>query len=713
MDGSGPSEKTKAGRRETGRPDLFASLKHRDCFVVADANGDMAGPVDGFYDDGTRLLSHFRLRVGGELVSQLGSAVSPNNVLFVSHGANRLLPAIGQTETPPGVMHLERRRFLWDRRLYARLIVTNYGLESERVPLTVEFDADFRDLFEARGLHRRARGRLDEPVVERQRVTYRYLGLDEIARTSVVAFSEAPASLEPGTATFDLRLAPRAQFELFVEAGHAADDPPCRQRFRAAAVAAIRDARQRRRRGARVRARGARFNAWLDQSRADLAFLTTDLETGPYPYAGIPWFSTPFGRDGLISAWQMLWIEPGLARGVLRYLAGRQATETSAFRDSQPGKIMHETRSGEVANLGEVPFGLYYGSVDSTPLFVALAGAYAQRTGDLELIRELWPALGRAVEWMETFGDSNGDGLIDYARRGKRGLVNQGWKDSEDAIFHTDGRFPTAPIALVEVQGYAFAGFQAMADLAERLGDDRAAGWRARAERIRTSVEARFWMESEGFYGVAIDGAGGLCQPLTSNVGHLLFTGLPAADRAMQVRDRLASSGFRSGWGLRTLATDAVRYNPMSYHNGSVWPHDTAICAAGLARYGHYADAEQLMQELFAAATHFNMRLPELFCGFERAAGEPPIPYPVACMPQAWAAGAVFMLLQACLGLSIDGFAGTLRVGRPWLPPGVDRLTVSALSVGRRTVDLALTRAGSDAAPVEVACSEPSALDLA
>jgi glycogen debranching enzyme len=369
-------------------------------------------------------------------------------------------------------------------------------------------------------------------------------------------------------------------------------------------------------------------------------------------------------------------------------------------------------RGGEMAALREVPFGLYYGSVDSTPLFVALAGAYADRTGDLDLIGEIWPALCAALEWIERYGDSNGDGLIDYARGEQSGLANQGWKDSEDSIFHTDGRFPDGPIALVEVQGYAFAAFRAMARLGDRLGDERAAGWRARAEAIRTAVEARFWMEDEGFYGIAIDGQGRLCRPPTTNAGHLLFVGLPSPERAERVRERLLSADFLTGWGLRTLASSAVRFNPMSYHNGSVWPHDTAICAAGLSRYGHRDAAVQVLDSLGRAATKFNMRLPELFCGFARAPGEPPIAYPVACMPQAWAAGSVFMLLEACLGLSIDGWNERIRLDQPQLPQGVDRLTLTDLAVGRRLVNLTLSRTGEDNAPVTVHCSDPEVIEI-
>ncbi|MBP8248270.1 MAG: amylo-alpha-1,6-glucosidase, partial [Phenylobacterium sp.] len=371
------------------------------------------------------------------------------------------------------------------------------------------------------------------------------------------------------------------------------------------------------------------------------------------------------------------------------------AEEVSAFRDSAPGKIMHETRRGEMPALGEVPFGRYYGGVDTTPLFVALAGAYAERTGDMALIDDLWPALKAATAWMEHFGDTNGDGLIDYARGQESGLANQGWKDSQDSVFHADGRFPDGPIALVEVQGYAFAAYKAMAHFAH-LREDEASHkrWRERAEHIRETVENRFWMEDQQFYGIAIDGDGVLCRTRTSNPGHLLFCGLPSPERAKKVSEQLLSARFDSGWGVRTLAVGEARYNPMSYHNGSVWPHDTAVCAMGLSRYGERDGVVNLTSGLFETAASFEMRLPELFCGFMRSAGEPPVNYPVACLPQAWAAGSVFMMLQACLGICVDGSGGGVEIVDPRLPIGIDLLAVDGLRVGDKKVDLLFERVG-------------------
>ncbi len=699
MDDGYSVQTTAAETTESDGLERLLALKDGDTFLVGDGWGDLKGGADGLFDHDTRILSRLVMTVGGARPSRLSSGPSRDNVYFTCHSTNRPLPPMGGRSAPAGVMHIERRRFVWDRRMFERVRMVNHGIEEVLLPVAFDFGADFADIFQVRGTLRDKRGTSDTPTHDGRRVTFRYTGLDAVIRTSCLAFSEPPARLSPNRAEFIFSLPPGKRCDLYVECGPDHCLPPDEQRWRQSAVAARLAMRRRRRRGASMRGpRSPRFNQWLDQSRADMALLTTDLPTGPYPYAGVPWFSTPFGRDGILSAWQMLWLDPSLAKGVLTYLAARQATETAAFHDSQPGKIMHETRGGEMSALHEVPFGLYYGGVDTTCLFVALAGAYATRTGDLDLIRQLWPNLIAATEWMRDYGDSNGDGLIDYQRAAETGLSNQGWKDSEDSIFHRDGRFPKGPIALLEVQGYAFAAWRAMADLGARLGDARAPAWAARAEDVRLLVEDKFWIETEGFYAIALDGDGRQCGSIGSNAGHLLFTGLPSQARADAVSRRLLSSEFRTGWGLRTLARGQARFNPMSYHNGSVWPHDTSLGVAGMARYGERDAAALLLGELYAAASHFHMRLPELFCGFEREPGEPPIAYPVACLPQAWAAGSVFLMLQASLGVTIDAFDGTVRIAAPTLPTGIDRLSITRLEVGDACVDLAFQRLGDQVA---------------
>ncbi|MBX9616736.1 MAG: amylo-alpha-1,6-glucosidase [Caulobacteraceae bacterium] len=695
MDDGYSVQQTAADSGETGGLDTLQALKDADTFLVADPWGDLKGGADGLFDRDTRILSRFVMTAGLARPSRLSSGVSRDNVFFTAHTTNRPLPPMGGRSAPAGVLHLERRRFIRDHRLFERVRVVNHGVQDVLLPLAFDFGADFADIFQVRGTLREMRGTSEEPTLDGRRVTFRYTGLDGVARTSCLAFSEPPARLTGSRAEFMFSLPMGKALDLYIECGPDVCTAPDARRWRENAVAARLAMRRRRRRGASIRGpRSPRFNAWLDQSRADIALLTTDLPTGPYPYAGTPWFSTPFGRDGIIAAWQMLWLDPSLARGVLTYLAARQATETSAFQDSQPGKIMHETRGGEMSALGEVPFGLYYGGVDTTCLFVALAGAYARRTGDLDLIRSLWPNLIAATEWMRDYGDSNGDGLIDYQRAAETGLSNQGWKDSEDSIFHKDGRFPKGPVALLEVQGYAFAAWLAMAELGEQLTDGRARAWGMRAEEIRQRVEDRFWLEDEQFYAIALDGDGQPCEAIGSNAGHLLFTGLPSPARAEAVSRRLLGAEFRSGWGLRTLARGQARFNPMSYHNGSVWPHDTSLGVAGMARYGERDAVAMILGEIYAAASHFQMRLPELFCGFERETGEGPIAYPVACLPQAWAAGSVFLMLQAALGLSIDASARTITVHAPTLPDGIERLTISRLQVGEASIDLAFERLG-------------------
>jgi glycogen debranching enzyme len=680
---------------EEGAPAVVGetiSLKTGDLFMVADPYGDITGGADGLFDDDTRILSRFVLLIGGHLPAPLSHGLSADNAVFTLNATNRLLPPVGGRATPRGVIHIERRRVLAERAMFERVRLANFGLDEVMLPLGVEYAADFRDMFEVRGMTRPEQGEFEEPALLGRTVVFGYVGRDGVRRTGSVAFSEPPWRMDRNGAEFMFVLAPGQRMDLFIEAGRDPLETPCAERY-ADACARSRDAvRARARRGGRVTSTDVAFAQWLDRSRADVALLTTDLDTGPYPYAGIPWFSTPFGRDGLITAWQLLWLDPSLAKGVLTYLASRQASETSAFRDSQPGKIMHETRRGEMSAMLEIPFGLYYGGVDATPLFVALAGAYLTRTDDVALMERLWPALAAAAGWIERYGDSNGDGLIDYLRAAKTGLANQGWKDSEDSVFHADGRMPPGPIALVEVQAYAFAAYRAMAQIARRLGAPGAEAWAGKAEAVRQKVEARFWMPDAGFYGIAIDGDGRLCTPQGSNAGHVLFAGLASDERAALVIRRLLSPAFDSGWGVRTLAAGGVRFNPMSYHNGSVWPHDTSLCVAGMARYGERAGPAKVLGDLFQAAQAFEMRMPELFCGFAREADEPPIAYPVACMPQAWAAGSVFLLLQACLGLTIDAAARRVRLVRPVLPEGIDALAIDDLDVAGARVGVRLHR---------------------
>jgi glycogen debranching enzyme len=697
-------------------------LKSGDTFIVNDALGDITGHDDGLFVNDTRVLSQLRLTFGGRAPSLLSGSVSSDNAAFTAHLTNRPLPPLGGDSTPEGVIHVERVRVLSGTVLNEAIELTNYGTKDAVVPLSISFASDFRDMFEVRGLKRDKKGNVEPARVENGEVLLGYVGLDDVERDVQIAFSPTPDKLFANRADYTVELPAQACVSIYlavavkvraekpvVSAGvsmpvqtqseahlsqiHAERPRVGRAAVRAALVEAHLVMRDRRRATARVRSSNPLFNAWIDRSLADLGLLTTDLETGPYPYAGIPWFSTPFGRDALITSLQTLWLQPGLARGVLRFLAEHQALENSAFRDAAVGKIMHEMRKGEMAATGEVPFALYYGGVDSTPLFIVLAGAYVARTGDVSLIDELWPALKRAAAWVSGVCDKNRFGLLDYQRESDGGLANQGWKDSHDSVFHADGRFPDGPIALVEVQAYASAAFDTMAHFSELRGlSDDAAAYSKRAKAIRECVEEKYWMEDSGFYGIALDGHGELCRVLASNAGHLLAFGLPSRERGEAVVRGLESTLFHTGWGVRTLAAGQARFNPMAYHNGSVWPHDNALCARGVARYGGKATAVKLLQALFQAAVNFDMRLPELFCGFPRRRGEPPTAYPVACLPQAWAAGSPFMMLEACLGVTVDAAKREVLIEQPMLPEGIDWLEIGDMRVGDSTVTITFRR---------------------
>jgi len=690
------------------------TLKDGDTFLLADALGDVQGSGDGLFSNDTRVLSRYELQIAGRAPSLLGAAISQDNTLFTAHLTNRPLPALGEGSIPQGVIHIQRTRFLHDGLMHELLMFTNFSDEDARLPVKIGFAADFSDIFEVQGHVRPARGRFLPAVVDGRSICLSYRGLDDLVRATRIDFSAQPHSVSTTEVQFLIELPGGAQSELFIDIGTGSPGHPGRERFEAAA-ALLRESMQRRvARGASITTSGRLFDQWIDRSHSDLALLTTPLPTGPYPYAGIPWFTTQFGRDGIITALQTLWLNPELAAGVLAFLASTQAQDESRFRDSQPGKIMHEMRRGEMAALGEVPFGRYYGGVDSTPLFVMLAGAYEERSGDRQVVDRIWPNLKAAIAWVERRMDASPTGFLDYARGKSTGLINQAWKDSSDSIFHADGHFPRGPIAVVEVQGYAYAALKSMSELARERGEDALSErWRERAVKLRDAIERRFWIPEMSFYAIALDGDGTPCRVRASNAGHLLYCGVPSQERAAAVADGLLSPESFSGWGIRTVTRGQARYNPMSYHNGSVWPHDTSICAAGISRYGDRARAVRILEDIFEAANHFGMRLPELYCGFTRINGQGPAPYPVACLPQAWSAGAAFMLLQAVLGICVNGRANEVHVERPMLPAGIDSLRIRDLPVGRACIDLEFHRIANEVVVAPLKHSESGVRVLA
>jgi glycogen debranching enzyme len=672
------------------------TLKYGDTFVVLDSRGDIAvapGGSAGLFHLDTRYLSRLELLVNGMHPLLLGSNLRDDNSAFSVDLTNHDLVSGERILLERDIVHILRTIFVWQGTAYQRLGVRNYGDGAVDFQIAILFENDFADLFEMRGMHRDRHGTATAKLRGNDQALLIYHGLDAKVRRTVLTFEPPPDRLTTTAAVYDLHLEPGEMQPLFAAVScDLAESRPLP--FMRGIIAARREMREQTSERTSVETSNERFNEILCRSAADLAMLMTDTPQGRYPYAGIPWFSTTFGRDGLITAMQMLWWSPEVARGVLRRLAAYQATTTDPLADSEPGKILHEMRGGEMAALREVPFGLYYGSVDSTPLFVLLAGLYAERTGDIETIDALWPAIVAALAWIDGPGDPDGDGFVEYQRANEKGLVNQGWKDSHDAVFHADGRLAEGPIALVEVQGYVYAAKRMAARCARRLGrDDEARKLEREADRLAAQFESAFWCPEIETYALALDGAKKPCRVRTSNAGQVLFTGIAAPDRAALVAKGLLQTRFFSGWGIRTVAQGEARYNPMSYHNGSIWPHDNALIALGLARYEHKQSVETLFDGLFNAATYMDhRRLPELFCGFQRHHGQGPTLYPVACAPQAWASATPFTLLEASLGLQFDPFNNEIRLCNPRLPAFLDEVILRDLRLGSSSVDLRVRR---------------------
>jgi glycogen debranching enzyme len=678
------------------------AVKEGDTFLYSDREGnlDHGGSYGlGLYARDTRFLSHFRMTVNGRDPVLLSSSSERG---YMSH-VDLTNPDLYEGETvvvPQQTLNIRRIRAI-SGRLFERVRVKNYNAFAVTLDLEFVLGADFADIFEVRGMLPTERPAPEAPAVDGSRVAFAVVGRDGVRRETRVEFGSEPDRVEIQgplvRATFRLTLG-SYQTKLVgmtVEPVVGESRPPVIE-FDAAVHQLRRSYEEWERDSTQIVTDNELFNELLDRSLRDLRALSTRIDGERILAAGIPWYVTVFGRDSLITAHQLLALNPQPAREALTFLARHQGTQVDDWRDEQPGKILHEIRRGELAGAGVVPHTLYYGSVDATPLFLILYAQHLRWTGDLGFAEELLPSAEAALRWIDEYGDLDGDGFVEYLCRSTGGIRNQGWKDSGDSIVHADGHLAEPPIALAEVQAYVYLAKTRMADVYVALGREREAERLAvEAEALRTRFNDAFWMEDEGYFALALDGDKRQVRTVTSNPGHALYCHIVDHEKAASVAKRLLAPDMFSGWGVRTMSKAAVAYNPMSYHNGSVWPHDNALIAAGLKRYGFARSTNRVATALFDAAIQADYkRLPELFCGFTRRAPNRPVSYPIACSPQAWAAGSPFLMLQAMLGISARAHINLLTVHKPHLTTWLNTVEVRNLAIGKSRISLLFRREG-------------------
>ncbi len=678
------------------------SVKEGDTFLYSDLEGNLDHGGDfglGLYARDTRFLSLFRMTINGRDPVLLSSSSERG---YMSHVdlTNPDLFREGEVVVPQQTLNIRRIRAI-NGRLFERVRVKNYNPSPVEIDLEFRFAADFADIFEVRGMAREVPEQPRPPAIDRGTVEFVCQGRDRVRRSTRVSFAARPDRIEvdgvTAVALFRLHLGPYQTKLVGLTVEPVEEDGPVAAVDFDHAIHVLRRSYEEWERGStRIATDNELYNQLLDRSLRDLRALWTETADGGVLAAGIPWYVTVFGRDSLITAHQLLMVNTRSAREALQLLADKQGTEVDDWRDEQPGKILHEIRRGELARAGVVPHTPYFGSVDATPWFLIVYAQHFRWTGDVAFAEKLLPAAEAALSWIDRYGDLDGDGFVEYLCRSPRGLRNQGWKDSHDAIVHDDGRPAEPPMALAEVQAYVYLAKQRMADVYRALGrEEEATRLELEGLRLRARFNEVFWMEDERYFAAALDGEKQPVRTVMSNPGHGLYCGIVDDDKADALARRLLSPDMFSGWGIRTMSKGAAAYNPMSYHNGSVWPHDNALIAAGMKRYGLARATNRVATALFdAAITADYLRLPELFCGFTRRTPNRPVSYPIACSPQAWAAGSPYLMLQAMLGISARAHRNLLRVNQPHLPTWLNTVEVRNLLVGESRISLLFRREG-------------------
>jgi glycogen debranching enzyme len=673
--------------------DKQLTLKHDDCFGLFNEIGDIdaeARTEAGLYRAGVRHLSRLTLTINSFRPLLLAGTTREDNVLLTVNLTN---PDVrgdgGRVVLPRGTLYITRTRFIWNGVCHEMIKVRNFALTSINVELAIRFGSDFENIIDIRAQRRVDAGRARFERVERDSVTQGYLGADEVVRETVVDCHTPPDSISADALRYKLQIGSRGEKTIAIAIGCRSASNPVQIASYARSLAAAEElARVEGRPPTQVDSTDPQFDQWLQRSAADIGMMLTATPHGRIPAAGLPWLDAAFGRDAILTALQTLWVWPQIARNVLRYLAATQSDDTFPANGAEPGKILNEARGGDLAPN-------YFG-VDTTPLFVLLAGAYYARTADLDFVAELWPAISSALSWIDVYGDIDGDGFVESRPQRAGHPAQHGWKSSPDAVFHADGRVATGPLALCEVQGYVYGAKLGAARIARSLGEmPRAIALVEAAQELQSKFNAAFWCADIETFAPALDGEKVRCSVRTSNPGHCLYTGIAHAERGRQVIASLGDEQMFSGWGVRTVAESELRFNPMSYHNGSIWPHDNALLAAGAARYDDKTFALRVLTAQFDAARQFDLlRLPELICGFRRRGREAPLQFPVACSPQSVSAASPFLLLQSVLGISIDALDRQIVLAHPVVPEGFEEIRVKNLEVGEASVDFTVRRHG-------------------
>jgi len=669
----------------------YSVIKEGDLFLLTEKNGDIY--VDnqsgyGLYTKDTRFLSRMELFIDGERPALLSTNAEKGYLASIH---------LMRDKKDEGAIELVRDRFIYQGVLYERVSIVNYFLEPISFKFSAIFDADFQDMFIVRKFRSGKVGEKLKKIFGQQKMVFSYIGFDNIKRGTEIAWSEPEFHIEEnGDLVFAISLKPREQKQIvFTITPRIANQNVSYSSFEVALKNLEKSYKSWENEITSVKTNLTEFDNLYNRGANDLRMLMTDIGYGDVPVAGLPWFAVPFGRDSLITSLFMLPLNSGKVKGTLRTLAAYQGEKLDLWRDEQPGKIMHEIRFGELAITNQSPFNPYYGTIDATPLFLVVICEYYHWTGDLALVEELMPNIERALEWIEKYGVRAESKFVSYHQEAEKGFPNQGWKDSSNSMIHEDGMYATSPIALSEVQGYVYQAKKDLAPIVRLLGEDElAARLESEASQLRLSFEKAFWMEEEAFYAIALDENQRQVKSVTSNPGHLLMSGLPSKERAKSVAYRLIANDMFNGYGIRTMSTQSTGYYPMSYHNGSVWPHDNAICVLGLSRLGFKEEANKVISGLLAASKFFEyQRLPELFCGHHSSCDHP-IQYPTTCSPQAWSAGTAIVFLQAILGLNPNAITKQISIS-PALLKGMDYLEADNITIGSGKLSLLVKRSNS------------------